>query len=693
MIESGMREERGGPGKKDGEPAQNTTPPTPENKPAATEPGRDPKDAFQGATLQTSKAKDKAEESSKKTDEEKTLMGRLLHIASSMGKAACDIGYMCVEVPKTLFVASPTSFVASSLANVTAGAQALALTWTSAVFGAMVLEHGALAPEYLAPCVVVLGALHFGGRWLESVNDYQAVAGRVDTRRHFALRLIHGILGQKLAQLGDEKFTQSASLAQTNGWVPFNLGNFYFPILKQASSLAFLGSAIVLEAPWVVIGCAVGMTIPSILTTMISTHLSNSDEATYAKSNRKGWRITEYLTSVDYLRGLKIDGVAPSLQKRRDEFLNPGLDGEKRRGRVSFWLDTAGAVVFGGCLATSLYEIGSVALSGGMSGTKALLLSAVVLQVSQAVSGVVSSLVRLRLAAPFVRAIRTLEDMIENPPPLEANCLDQVAAPGLKLNGATVTRAGQELPLLRDVSATLRGGTVTALFGPQGCGKTTLLDILAGLAAPERHEQIQVVAGEEVYNLTQIHPHEWIRCIAYCSQHPQIYSTLTLRQNIIVDSNENLETSQADNERIQKLLSFIGKPQWVSKLDIPIGSADDEQGFSGGEKQLIAFARALFKKPKLLFLDEAFTNLPQKLTEELICGIRNLGEVIGWQPTVIMVSHDSRQSLYADQIILLSAESRTVLGVGTHRQLSESFDEYRREAEALRGPIKSAVND
>lgn len=57
-----------------------------------------------------------------------------------------------------------------------------------------------------------------------------------------------------------------------------------------------------------------------------------------------------------------------------------------------------------------------------------------------------------------------------------------------------------------------------------------------------------------------------------------------------------------------------------------------------------------------------------------------------------MVSHDSRQSLYADRIILLSAVSRTVLGIGTHAQLSAKFEEFRLEAEALKGPTPSVAN-
>jgi ABC-type multidrug transport system fused ATPase/permease subunit len=600
-----------------------------------------------------------------------SLFGHLTSLPTEFARGLKDLGYVCVAVPKALHEANRLDFYVSSVANVLKGAQEFARTWAGSVFAGIIVSGGQAGGEYLWPCAVTLAAMQFAGRWLQSISMYQAVSETVGVRRSCTLRLIDGIIGQRLNKLSDENFAQAAAVARTNQWVPYNLGNFYYPILQQASSFLFVGSAVALQAPPAILLLAVGMTLPSIVSTLVSTRMATRDEAKMAKQVNKAARLSTYLTAVEYLRSIKIDGTASLLKQLREQSIGPSEAAEQRRGQVSFYLNSISAGIFSSCLVACLYQVGQAALSGTMEPTRALLISGAILQLSDSVSNLVNSSIRMLVTAPYLRALQDIERSIEIQSDGFKPLIPQGCVPGLHLKDASIYPPGGREPVLRNISLVIKPGSFTALYGKQGCGKTTLLDHMAGLRHLTEGGKISAIVKKDLVPISNIDSREWIRTIGFCSQRPLIYEAATLRDNITCEADHK---GSIDHDFIVKLLEFVDQSDLLDQLDSLVGATCAGRDFSGGQTQLIALMRALYKRPKLLFLDEALANVQQQSAETILEKICNLSDLLGWQPTIVMVTHSPSHLRYADQIALLAGGCQGVIRCG-------SFDELRETGE------------
>ena len=190
---------------------------------------------------------------------------------------------------------------------------------------------------------------------------------------------------------------------------------------------------------------------------------------------------------------------------------------------------------------------------------------------------------------------------------------------------------------LRDVTVGLERGKLTALLGPSGGGKSTLLRIVAGLEVPD--------AGR-VYldgaDMTDVPARR--RGIGFVFQHYAAFPHLTVRDNV----GFGLKIRRVDNatmkRRVDELLGLV-------HLD---GLADRYPSeLSGGQRQRMALARALAVQPTLLLLDEPFGALDVKVRQELRTWLRELHEQVN--ATTVFVTHDQEEAMeLADQIVLIN---------------------------------------
>ena len=183
-------------------------------------------------------------------------------------------------------------------------------------------------------------------------------------------------------------------------------------------------------------------------------------------------------------------------------------------------------------------------------------------------------------------------------------------------------------------------GRVTGLFGASGAGKTSLINMIAGLLRPDRG--IIVVDGETLDDTTAgQHVPVHRRRIGYVFQDARLFPHLDVRQNLDYGRRmSGLAEDDAQQRRVTDLLD-IG-----NLLDRRPGK------LSGGERQRVALGRALLSQPRLLLLDEPLGSLDEQRKEEILPYLIRLRDEAGIP--MVYVSHDaSEMRQLAAQIVML----------------------------------------
>jgi molybdate transport system ATP-binding protein len=183
-------------------------------------------------------------------------------------------------------------------------------------------------------------------------------------------------------------------------------------------------------------------------------------------------------------------------------------------------------------------------------------------------------------------------------------------------------------------------GRVTGLFGASGAGKTSMINMIAGLLRPDRG--LIAVDGETLdETATQTHVPVYRRRIGYVFQDARLFPHLNVRQNLDYGRRMNrLAENTAQQRRVTELLD-IG-----NLLDRRPGR------LSGGERQRVALGRALLSQPRLLLLDEPLGSLDERRKEDILPYLVRLRDEAGIP--MVYVSHDAAEMRQlATQVVLL----------------------------------------
>jgi len=211
-----------------------------------------------------------------------------------------------------------------------------------------------------------------------------------------------------------------------------------------------------------------------------------------------------------------------------------------------------------------------------------------------------------------------------------------------------------EIHALRGVALEVRGGEIVTLLGNNGAGKSTTLKTISGLLAPRR--------GSVVFDgraLTGVPPHEIVaRGIAHVPEGRRIFNRLSVRENMTMGAYLRTDSHvAADLDRAFELF-----PRLKERLTQVAGT------LSGGEQQMLAIARALMARPRLLLLDEPSMGLAPVLVEQIFATIVSIN---GQGTTILLVEQNAAMALsIAHRGYVL--ETGSLVLSGTAGQLAEN---------------------
>jgi ABC-type multidrug transport system fused ATPase/permease subunit len=207
---------------------------------------------------------------------------------------------------------------------------------------------------------------------------------------------------------------------------------------------------------------------------------------------------------------------------------------------------------------------------------------------------------------------------------------------------------GDEHDTLHNLSLTIRKGEKVGINGESGAGKTTLLNILLGLYKPT--EGGVYIDGQQLDNRLR---RRWQNSIGYVSQ-STFLSDSTILSNIAL----GCEEEDVDMAHIEKCIEAASLSEFVASLPKGIHTRIGECGalISGGERQRIGIARALYKKADILFFDEATSSLDNN-TEQMINGAIERLSSSNKDLTIVVVAHRDSSLGYCDRIITLEKQN------------------------------------
>lgn len=189
---------------------------------------------------------------------------------------------------------------------------------------------------------------------------------------------------------------------------------------------------------------------------------------------------------------------------------------------------------------------------------------------------------------------------------------------------------------LKDINITIEQGEIVVLLGPSGSGKSTLLNVLSGLDIVS--SGTITIKNHVITSMNEKQKTEFRRNhLGFVFQQYNLLPALSIKENIEIGSQLSL-----DSYKIEDIASFVSITKQLHKYPHQL---------SGGEQQRTSIARAIVKKPDILFCDEPTGALDDETSKDVLSLIQKLNEE--YNTTVILITHNPNISVIADKVITL----------------------------------------
>jgi len=226
-----------------------------------------------------------------------------------------------------------------------------------------------------------------------------------------------------------------------------------------------------------------------------------------------------------------------------------------------------------------------------------------------------------------------------------------------------ISKSFTRIPVITNISLNFGEGKFTCLLGSSGCGKTTILRLIAGL---EKADEGKIYLNSKLVteeNRILLPPSQ--REIGYIFQDQALWPHLTVYENIAFGL--KLKKVEKTKSKITEILDYFGINEYQNNYPNQL---------SGGQQQLVAIARSLVLKPKILLMDEPLTNLDVKLKSKIRTQIKNL--IDNFSVTIIYVTHDHHEAFnLADEIVVINAGK--IEGIGAPEDIRKTKSTFIKE--------------
>lgn len=329
-----------------------------------------------------------------------------------------------------------------------------------------------------------------------------------------------------------------------------------------------------------------------------------------------------------------------------------------REGKVMSFLGPLMSLVMMSVLAVIIGYGGARISSGAMSAGQLVAFIMYLIQIMMPISQVTGFVAQLQKARGATLSIVGILDQPE-----------ERTEPGLALPEEPLPIRVKDLsfaykaePVIRGLSFDLEPGTVTALVGPSGAGKTTLFSLLERFYKPD-------MGTIELGNtpISELSLRQWRGAIGYVPQDSPLMSG-SIRENIAYGVDREVTDAE-----VRKAAELAYADDFISQLPRGYDTDVGERGvkLSGGQRQRIAIARALMRDPRLLMLDEATSSLDSASEGAVQMALGNLMH----GRTTLVIAHRLSTVVDADQILFL--DKGLITGRGTHDELLAIHPLYR----------------
>ncbi len=240
--------------------------------------------------------------------------------------------------------------------------------------------------------------------------------------------------------------------------------------------------------------------------------------------------------------------------------------------------------------------------------------------------------------------------------------------PDINITNVTLTYPNKPSPAISDITLAIPSGASVAFVGPSGAGKTTIIDVLLGVLNPD--EGNVLISGLPPLLAVA----KWPGAVSYVPQDVVITSG-TIRENVALGYPPKVAT----DELVMSALKIAHLDKFVAQLPQGADTQVGERGekISGGQRQRLGIARAMFTRPHLLVLDEATSSLDSETEASISEAINSLRG----STTVVMIAHRLSTVRSADIVVYLSEGK--IMAIGTFEEVRNNVPDFDHQAKLM----------